>query len=292
METLLPSSILTLSAFLAPVGWGCSTGEEPAASVETLVGSEPAPEAEPAGEPRAEGFDQEHALFTGILAEHVRGGGFDYGALTKDRADLDAYIELLVAVTPEKLASWERDQRYAFWINAYNAFTIQKVIDNYPLKSIRKLDKNLGITTVFEQSFIPMNAHNPDGKGELSLNDIEHKILRPGFEDARVHAAINCASASCPPLRAEAFVASRLDAQLDEQMRLFVRDHKRNRLDRRKDRLRLSEIFKWFKEDFEKDAGSVRAYLKLWLPAEEHEFVDDAKLEYLDYDWSLNDVED
>ncbi len=234
-------------------------------------------------------FDHEHAAWTAILAKHVRGDTFDYAALAKSRKGFDAYLASLASVTPEELARWTESQRYAFWINAYNAFTVEKIVDNLPLESIRKLDGWLGLSSVFDDEFIPLKAHHPEKKrDELSLNDIEHGILRPRFEDARVHAAVNCASASCPPLRAEAFVADRLEKQLDEQMRAFVRDTTRNRLDKGKKRLRLSSIFKWFQEDFVRDGKSLRGYLKLWLPESEHAFVDSAKIEYLDYDWDLN----
>lgn len=237
-------------------------------------------------------FDHQHAAWTKVLAAHVRGDLFDYAALAKDRAGLDGYLAGLEAVTPEELSGWTREERYAFWINAYNAYTIRRVIDDYPLESIRDLDKAFGLSSVFDSEFIPMEALHPKGENEeLSLNDIEHEILRAKFQDARVHAAINCASASCPPLRAEAFVAERLDDQLDEQMKAFVRDPQRNRLKRDEGVIRISEIFKWFDEDFERDAGSVKKFIARYAPAEEKDFVLEAKVKYLDYSWALNDVE-
>ena len=237
-------------------------------------------------------FDHTHALWDGILKSHVHGNSFDYAALAADHADLDTYLDTLHAVTGEELGSWSREQRFAFWINAYNAHTIAKVIEHYPISSIRKLDKNLGLTTVFEQPFIAMDELNPSGKHKpLSLNDIEHEILRKRFKDARVHAAVNCASASCPPLRAEAFVADRLDQQLDQQMRAFVNDPTRNKIDPNKKKMRLSAIFDWFEGDFERDAGSVREYLVRWTPEGKHDFIRTAPISYKDYDWALNDVD-
>ena len=144
---------------------------------------------------------------------------------------------------------------------------------------------------MFDDEFIRMQALHPDGKDDkLSLNDIEHKILRARFGDARLHAAINCASYSCPPLLGEAFVAERLDEQLDQQMRAFVIDPRRNLYDREKNELRLSEIFKWFDEDFEKDAGSVRKYLLRFAPPSEEAFIRKAQIKYVDYSWALNDT--
>ncbi len=234
-------------------------------------------------------FDQTHAVWTEVLAAHVSGGAFDYATLKKEPARLDAYLATLHAVTPDALASWTKSQRYAFWINAYNAHTIRKVLDNYPLKSIRDLDGLFGLSSVFDDAFIAMPALHPKGKNEkLSLNDIEHGILRADFQDARVHAAVNCASISCPNLRAEAFVAAKLDAQLDEQMRLFIADPTKNRFNEKKSR--VSEIFKWFKDDFERDAKSVREYVARYASNANAQLVRDAKLEYLSYDWKLNDV--
>ena len=135
-----------------------------------------------------------------------------------------------------------------------------------------------------------MKSLHPDGENEeLALNDIEHKILRKRYKDARLHAAINCASASCPPLRNEAFTADKLDAQLDEQMRAFVNDAARNHVDPAQKKLELSEIFKWFAEDFERDAKSVQEFLIRFAPAEKAEFIRGAKIRYIDYDWSLNE---
>jgi hypothetical protein len=235
-------------------------------------------------------FDHTHAAWTAVLRQCVRDGGFDYAKLKQDRSALDAYVRTLQAVTPAELEGWSEKQRFAFWINTYNAHCIQKVIDSYPLKSIRKLDGAFGINTVFDKAFIPMKSLHPDGKNdELALNDIEHKILRKRFKDARLHAAINCASASCPPLRNEAFTADALDAQLDEQMRAFVNDPARNRIDPAAKAFEVSEIFKWFAEDFERDTKSVQEFLIRFAPPEKAEFIRAAKLRYIDYDWALNE---
>lgn len=262
-----------------------SAGQTSAEQLATTPSTEP--EAHPSS-----AFDHSHARWNGLLQANVKGDLFDYAAVNRDPGELKAYIEELAAVTPEELAAWTREQRYAFWINAYNAFTIEKIVDNYPLDSIRDLDKALGLSSVFDQEFIPLTAHHPEGDDdELSLNDIEHGILRPRFEDARVHAAVNCASAGCPPLRDEAFVPDRLEDQLEDQMRAFVRDPKRNVLDRKKERLRLSSIFKWFAEDFERDAGSVREYFLRYADTKDAEFVRTARIGYLEYSWDLNEPE-
>lgn len=236
-------------------------------------------------------FDHEHLVWTSILQRHVHGDGFDYAALKKNPGQLENYLESLHAVTPDRLAGWTKDQRFAFWINAYNAHTIKLIVDNYPLKSIKKLSGAFGLNSVFDKEFIEMRALHPGGKDDaLSLNDIEHEILRKRFEDARVHAAVNCASYSCPPLRNEAFTAEKLGEQLDDQMRKFLADPKRNRLDEKKGVFRASKIFEWFSGDFERDAGSVKEYLAKYAPAKDAERIRGMRIKYLDYDWSLNEA--
>lgn len=247
----------------------------------------------PTSRPAAkESFDHEHQAWTAILAKHVYGDRFDYAAIKKDPAALDAYLATLHAVTPAQLNSWSDDQRMAFWINVYNAHVVKLVADGYPLKSIRDLGTVLN--KVWNKRFIDMTALHPGGKKKkLSLDDVEHKILRPRFEDARVHAAVNCASESCPPLRAEAFVAKRLDEQLDEQVRLWLADETRNQFDLAGGKMRISEIFKWFKADFVRDGGSVAGWIGKYAPtavAEKLKSGAKLKTSYLDYSWKLNDV--
>jgi hypothetical protein len=242
----------------------------------------------------AAGFDHAHAAWTEILKAHVVGNRFDYAALKKDRAALDRYLAALHAVTKAEHDAWSREQRFAFWIDAYNAHVVDLVVREYPLDSIR--DAGSLFTSVWKKRFIAMPAFDPEGKGRpLSLDDVEHKILRPSFADARVHAAINCASVSCPPLRAEAFVAERLDAQLDEQARAWLADPSRNRYDRARSRLEVSAIFDWFRDDFLRDAGGMREWITRYAPPHEAEWIRGAgkalEIRFLDYSWKLNDVE-
>ncbi|MCK6449110.1 MAG: DUF547 domain-containing protein [Planctomycetes bacterium] len=239
-------------------------------------------------------FDQTHATWTQVLREHVKGDRFDYKALVADRSKLDQYLGMLQAVPREEFERWTKEQRFAFWINAYNAYTLHLVAKSYPLESI----KDLGalFKSVWDKPFVPLGHLFPDApKKELTLNDIEHEILRPKFKDARVHAAINCASRGCPPLRSQAFVADSLSAQLDEQVRAWLADTSRNRFDAAKKKAQVSEIFSWFKEDFVRDAGSVREWLAKYAPEEHATWLRAAQkeldLSYLDYSWKLNDVE-
>ncbi len=237
-------------------------------------------------------FDHAHTLFDELLRAHVKGDWLDYRGMAGERKKLNRYLNELHAVTPEELRAWTRDQRFAFWINVYNAHAIALVLDHYPLHSIKDIGGIL-FGQVWDKEIVPMRAHHPEGKDEhLSLDDVENGILRPDFEDARVHVAINCASLSCPPIMKGAFVAERLEEDLERLMRAFVVDPLRNRFDEAEGKLQLSRIFDWFEKDFARDAGSVREYLLRFAPPEKAEFIRKAELEHMDYDWSLNDVEE
>ena len=238
------------------------------------------------------GFDHGHGALAALLARHVRGDRVDYAALAQDRGTLQTYLDGLAAVAPEEFSAWSQDQRFAFWIDAYNAFTLALVVDHYPIDSI----KDIGglFDSVWDRRVVPLGHLFPEaGRAQLSLNDVEHRILRPVFEDARVHAAINCASESCPPLRPEPYVAERLERQLDEQARQWMADPTRNRYELSADTLRLSKVFDWFEEDFRRDAGSVQAWVARYAPQEVAERIrgeERLRVRYLDYSWRLNDV--
>ncbi len=258
---------------------------------------EPAPapsSASAATRPSDAEHDPTYAEWTTILRDHVAGDRFDYAALKKESARLDAVLARLTVVTPTQLEGWSRDERMAFWINVYNAHAIKLVVDAYPIESIRDLGTLLN--KVWDKRFIDLPAFDPDGKGrKLSLDDVEHKILRPTFEDPRVHAAVNCASESCPALRAEAFTGKDLQRQLDEQTRAWLADPTRNRFEASEKRLRVSQIFDWFRKDFVDAAGSVPEWIAKYAPEKEATWLratspDGVKLAYLDYSWKLNDV--
>lgn len=236
-------------------------------------------------------FDHSHHELDKLLAAYVSREGVRYADLAGESGKLDSYLAGVQAVSPEELASWTRPQRFAFWINAYNAHILKLIIENYPLDSIRDLGGISVFGQVWDMELIPMEAHNPDGGGAaLSFNDLEHKILRPDFEDARVHAAINCASESCPPLSNEAFVADRLEEQLDGAMTAFIVDSKRNHLRSESGELELSRIFDWFEGDFIRDEGSVREYVLRFAGDAGAPWILEAGTSYLDYSWALNDL--
>lgn len=165
-----------------------------------------------------------HARFDDLLKRHVRSNGeVDYKSLKKDASTLNAYLDELKR--SRGLTAWSLDQRLAFYINAYNAFTLKVIVDRYPIESIKDLNPLIAIPgyhTVWTKKFIDL-----DGQ-KLSLDDIEHNILRKQFNDPRIHFAINCASRSCPHLRSEAYVAGKINVQLEDQAKRFINNRTLN----------------------------------------------------------------
>ena len=229
-------------------------------------------------------MDHEHALFTRVLEAHVSEGLVDYVGLANNK-DFPAYIQSLESVCAADYDTWSRDEKLAYWINVYNAYTLRLILDNYPLKSIR----SIGFIpfSAFKKSFIPTTLEGEDGL--ISLSRVENKILRAKFNEPRIHFAINCASASCPELSNSAYRARDLSAQLERAARSFLADPARNRWSADTGTLYLSAIFKWFSGDFEGSAGSVQAYVERLWPAAWGDAPGKAlNIEYLSYDWSLN----
>ncbi len=230
-------------------------------------------------------LDHRHAAWTEILRRFVRDGQVDYAGLARHgQRHLSRYLQALASVCPDDYGHWTRDQQLAFWLNAYNAYTVRLILDHYPLSSIRTIGILPG--AAFRTTFISMRLRDRT----LSLNDIEHEILRREFVEPRIHFAIVCASQSCPRLRSEAYRAADLDPQLDDQARLFVRDPSKNRFDPAARVLHLSSIFTWFHEDFERAAGTLVDYVARYAdePVAAGVRQPGVRVEFLDYDWSLN----
>jgi len=232
-------------------------------------------------------FDHTHIIWNTILQQYTQNGRIDYVRLkTAGQENLNSYLRTLEAVCAEQYVSWSRDEQLAFWINAYNAYTIKLIIDNYPVKSVRSI--GLLPLAAFRKSFIPLRWYY--GK-DLSLNDIENGILRAIFQEPRIHFAIVCASKGCPSLRSEAFHPMDLERQLEESARAFIRDPSKNRFDPNAGTLYLSKLFDWFKKDFEAAAGSIREYVARYLEdtAASQVAMEKSRIRFLDYDWSLNE---
>lgn len=219
-----------------------------------------------------------HAIWNELTKKYVTAEGYmDYKGIIKDSTKLNKYLDQLSSNHPND--TWSSNERKAFWINAYNAFTVKLIVDNYPVKSIKDLGGAIyRVNTPWDIKFIKI------GDEEYHLNDLEHNILRKEWEDARIHAAVNCASISCPRLRAGAFTARDLDKQLDEQMRIFVNDKTKNVINEKS--AKLSKLFKWFSGDFKNNAPSVIAYINKYSDTKLSE---DADIDYAEYDWNLND---
>lgn len=220
-----------------------------------------------------------HEIWDGLLKKHVRPDGFvNYKGFVKDSAQLNKYLALLSSAHPQP--SWGKEEQMAYWINAYNAFTVKLIVDHYPVVSIKDIKKGIPfVNTVWDIKFIHIEGQT------YGLNNIEHGILRKDFKDARIHAAVNCASYSCPRLRAEAFVAGKLDSQLEDAMRTFVNDPLRNRVSA--DKAEISQIFSWFSGDFKSDAGGIRNFINRYAKVK---LKPGGKISYLEYDWKLNDA--
>jgi hypothetical protein len=221
----------------------------------------------------------QHGEWDALVKKHVsKNGMVDYQGFLKDKKQLQVYLDKLSANRPT--SKWSKNEKMAFWINAYNAFTVKLILDHYPIKSIKDIKRGIPfVNSVWDIAFIPM------GKDKIDLNYIEHTILRKEFKDPRIHAAINCASFSCPLLRNEAYYASRLDEQLNDAMRKFVNDPQRNQLD--KSNIKISKIFSWFAGDFKLNGLSVVDYLNKYAKKRVQA---NARIDFLEYQWELNDV--
>ena len=225
---------------------------------------------------------QTHKIFTEVLQKYVIDGLVNYKELKTDQK-FETYLNQLSNTDPSQLSEKEG---LAFWINAYNAFTIKIIINRYPLKSIN--DIKFGEKSVWDEDFISINIK------KYSLNDIEHKILRVKFKEPRIHFAIVCASISCPALRDEAYESDKLDKQLHEQAVEFLRDNERNSFDIKNMKADLSKIFDWFGEDFGGSNKGKLKYISLFLPDDVrkdiNQNIDKWTISYKNYDWNLNEI--
>lgn len=214
----------------------------------------------------------QHGMFDRLLQKYVTGEKVDYlGIKQHDKKNLASYLSAMSQVQVENL---DRNDQLAYYINVYNATMVQAVIDRYH-KGYSPAEKDF---QVFKTKLVRLKT------GTVSLNDLENKIIRPTFKDPRIHVALVCGAVSCPPLLNRAYVGSTLNVVLENKMRHWLNDEPfRNRFDPKKHVLYLSQIFKWYAKDFNKN-GNARAYVSryMMLPANR------VGLEFLPYDWSLN----
>ena len=215
-------------------------------------------------------------LFDQVLSQHVTDGHVNYPAITQD-SRLRDYLDQLNRVDPQQFST--REERLAFWVNAYNAFAIQGILDGLSPE-----------TLVGKYRFFISQNYSVGG-ATINLFDLEQKILIPDFHEPRIHFAIVCASRSCPLLRSEAFSPTRLEIQLDDGAQRFINDPRRNHFDQEQKIAYLSKIFDWFTEDFEAKSGSLIKYIAQYV-SDSHLAQDlretTYQVEFLDYDWRLN----
>jgi hypothetical protein len=228
-------------------------------------------------------FDQSHALLTRVLTQYVKDARVDYAALKAHPQDLNRYLDQIAAVSKAEFKKWNEPQQIAFLSNAYNAYTLRLIIDHYPVKSI----KDIGgfVKSPWDQPVVKLFGET------ITLNTVEHGILRKDHAEPRIHFALVCAAKGCPPLRREAYVGERLAGQLDDQAKQFLATTNKNRVETGERVLYLSPIFKWYRADFEKKSGSVLAALKPFWPEKSAAALakGNLKIRYTDYDWSLNE---
>jgi hypothetical protein len=223
---------------------------------------------------RSEAAEPSYSTWNTILAKYYDPAhGFDYAGLKAH--DAQTIENLRQQLGRVNVAALDRKQQLAFWINVYNINTVATIVENYPVKSIRDLSTDPLIFTVFKKKRVPF------GGELLSLDDVETAKIREGFHDPRIHFAINCAARSCPPLRTEAYVGERIDAQLDDQARRFLTANTHFTRDGETLVIHLTKIMDWFGSDFDDKAAFLRRYIS--VPAAKS--IDYA---YDDYDWSLN----
>jgi len=221
-----------------------------------------------------------HQSYDELLQKYVDEDGMvNYKDLREGRLELKSYLKVLEANPPQ--ASWTDDQKLAFWINAYNAFTLELILTHYPIESIKDIGSVIKIpfvSTAWDISFI-----NIGGK-KYDLNDIEHGVIRKEFDEPRIHFALVCAAVSCPKLRSRAFTPENLESLLSKAATDFLADTERNDFKSTKE-VELSRIFSWYKGDFNSN-GTLIEYLNQYAPLQLEK---NAKITWKDYDWALNE---
>jgi hypothetical protein len=251
-----------------------------------------------------EGFSYNE--YAAVLSSYVNDRGMvDYKGLKTDRAQLDSFAASLGALDPASVADWSEDQKIALWVNAYNAFTLIAIIDDYPIQS-----------TFIGRRLYPANSIRQIGGvwdeltfrlmgRDMTLDEIEHENLRKDFNEPRIHMALVCAAMGCPPLRNEPYTGVYLDPQLTDQTNRFLANPEKFRIDREEKRVYLSAIFKWFGKDFvetygntsivsgDKTEKAVLNFVSGYLGEADRNFIETQEydIEYLRYDWSLNEQE-
>ena len=244
----------------------------------------------------AQAFDQSYVQYDSVLKTYVSDGRVNYGGLKAAPKELESYLESAVWVSEEQFDAWTESQRLAFLINLYNAGTLKLIIDHYPVKSI----KDIG--SLFKGPW-DQPAVKLFGK-TITLNHLEHGILRKQYSEPRLHMVLVCAAKGCPQLRGKAYTADKLDEQFSDQSRRYLVSPAGLRIDREKKVVYFSSIFKWYGEDFiaryspatgfagiDKTERAVANFCSAFLVSADHDYLTAGEyaVKFLDYDWSLNE---
>ncbi|MCZ6527430.1 MAG: DUF547 domain-containing protein [Candidatus Dadabacteria bacterium] len=262
-------------------------------------------------EVKTDSFDHSYAAYNSLLNRYVKNARVNYEGFINSRAEFETFLRALGSVDEDVFESWTEEQRLAFWINAYNAFTIKAIIDHYPIKRSFTL---VGIFYAPSDSILQIKGVwtklQFKALGNMvTLDEIEHQILRKKFNEPRIHMAINCASISCPDLRNEAYTPEKLEEQLADASTNFVNNPDKGvYVNEQSGKVKLSKIFKWFGDDFINNYGSkklfnnyslkenaVLNFTSEYIESEEvKEYLMNNKLKigYLGYDWHLNEQTD
>jgi hypothetical protein len=255
--------------------------------------------------PATAAAELDHSGYDAFLKKYVRDGFVNYSAVKSEDKELAAYLQKLEAIDPEEFAHWERDAKIALWINAYNAVTIYGITLNYPIEyggiiasarfpksSIRQ------IAGFWNTVFVKIMG------AEITLDQIEHRILRKEFADPRVHFSLVCASVGCPSLSSDAYDGGSLQQQLERDVHRFINDEQKVRLDTNRNRIDVSSIFKWYAEDFRSESSppwlqeypkryrAIMSTIARHVSQHQRDYMVNRvpSLHFLDYDWSLNEL--
>lgn len=222
-----------------------------------------------------------HDALDKALKKHVANGQVDYAALKDDRQLLDDYVATVGDTARSEFDTWNNNDQLAFLINLYNAETLQLIVDNYPLSSIKDIGSLF--TGPWDQSEVKLFGE------KQTLNFLEHEFIRVNYDEPRIHYALVCAALSCPPLRSEAYLGNKLSAQLDDQAKTFLTNTTKNRVDTTTKTLHLSKIFDWYDDDFSNNGNTLIGSLKPYLPKDVRDQVDSSyEVKFVSYDWRLN----
>lgn len=233
-------------------------------------------------------------------------GMVNYKKLKENKRGMNVFLDKLKKLEPEDFQTWSDEKKVALWINAYNALTLEAILDHYPLKESSFRTRKYPGNSIRQISGVWNKIKFPVMGKEVTLDHIEHKILRKEFQEPRIHMALVCAARGCPPLRQEPYKAEMLNDQLDDQTRRFLSSDKNFSIDKKQHLVYLSSIYKWYGKDFigsyepatgfkghRRQERAVLNFISLYLQEEDRKFLEQGsyKVKYLNYDWTLNEQE-